>query len=71
MESKNPGADIKIVFTDIDGTLFSHTQGKIPESAIAAIEALREKGIKGLWGTLFYSPAGAYDGGIKRDLSKG
>ena len=46
MESKNPGADIKIVFTDIDGTLFSHTQGKIPESAIAAIEALREKGIK-------------------------
>lgn len=38
--------DIKIVFTDIDGTLFSHTQHKVPESAIDAIEQLQDKGIK-------------------------
>lgn len=38
--------DIKIVFTDIDGTLFSHVTGGVPQSAVAAIKALQKKGIK-------------------------
>lgn len=38
--------EIKVVITDIDGTLFSHTQKKVPESAIKAFKALQEKGIK-------------------------
>lgn len=37
---------IKIVFTDIDNTLFSHTKGCIPQSAIDAIAALQKRGIK-------------------------
>lgn len=37
---------IKAAFFDIDGTLFSHTQHKIPDSARKAIHLLREKGIK-------------------------
>ena len=37
---------IKIVFTDIDGTLFSHRTHHVPESAIAAIKKLQAKGIK-------------------------
>ena len=37
---------IKIVFTDIDGTLFSHATHQIPPSAIRAISALQKKGIK-------------------------
>lgn len=37
---------IKVVVTDIDGTLFSHKQGKVPNSAIEACKKLKEKGIK-------------------------
>ncbi len=37
---------IKIVFTDIDGTLFSHRTHHVPESAIVAIKKLQAKGIK-------------------------
>jgi len=36
---------IKAVFFDIDGTLFSHRTHKMPESARAALKALRAKGI--------------------------
>ncbi len=38
--------DIKVVFTDIDGTLFSHVSKSVPKSAIAAFKALQKKGIK-------------------------
>ena len=38
--------DIKIVFTDIDGTLFSHRKNCVPASSIRAIKALQEKGVK-------------------------
>ncbi len=38
--------DIKIIFTDIDMTLFSHRTKKVPQSAIDAIKKLRKKGIK-------------------------
>ena len=44
METKN--CEIKIVFTDIDDTLFSHSQGKVPASAIEAIKKMQAKGIK-------------------------
>ena len=37
---------IKAVFFDCDGTLLSHSRNKVPESAVRALEALREKGIK-------------------------
>ncbi len=37
---------IKIVFTDIDGTLFSHKTNMVPPSAIMAIHELQKKGIK-------------------------
>ena len=38
--------DIKVVFTDIDGTLFSHVSKSVPQSAIKAFKALQKKGIK-------------------------
>ena len=38
--------NIKIVFTDIDGTLFSHVSGGVPQSAIEAVHILQKKGIK-------------------------
>lgn len=38
--------EIKIIFTDIDGTLFSHKTHRVPESAIRAIKQLQRKGIK-------------------------
>ncbi len=38
--------DIKIIFTDIDMTLYSHRTKRVPESAIKAIHELRKKGIK-------------------------
>lgn len=38
--------DIKIVFTDIDGTLYSHKSKQVPASAIGTIKKLQEKGIK-------------------------
>lgn len=37
--------DIKIVFTDIDMTLFSHRTKQVPHSAIEAIKKLQAKGI--------------------------
>ncbi len=37
---------IEVVFFDIDGTLFSHTQGCIPESARDALAQLRAGGVK-------------------------
>lgn len=37
---------IKAAFFDIDGTLFSHAQRKIPESAIQAIHLMQTNGIK-------------------------
>lgn len=43
MKTKEP---IKIVVTDIDGTLFSHQTKIMPESAIRAIRALQKRGIK-------------------------
>lgn len=36
---------IKIVVTDIDGTLLSHKKGAIPESAIKAIKDLQRNGV--------------------------
>lgn len=38
--------DIKIIFSDIDGTLYSHKTKRVPESAIRAIHQMQEKGIK-------------------------
>ena len=38
--------DIKVVFFDVDGTLYSHAQRKVPESSRAALEELRKRGIK-------------------------
>ena len=43
---KNGKKDIKIVFTDIDGTLFSHVTHQVPRSAIHAFEDMQRKGIK-------------------------
>ncbi len=37
--------DIKAVFLDFDGTVFSHGTGSVPSSALRAVEILREKGI--------------------------
>ena len=37
---------VKIIFTDIDGTLFSHVTNQVPPSAIAAIKELQKKGSK-------------------------
>jgi Cof subfamily protein (haloacid dehalogenase superfamily) len=42
----NRADKIKIVFTDIDQTLFSHTTNQVPPEAIKAIEELQAKGIK-------------------------
>jgi Cof subfamily protein (haloacid dehalogenase superfamily) len=36
---------IKAVFFDIDGTLLSHKTNSVPDSAVRALDALREKGI--------------------------
>jgi|LAHS01.1.fsa_nt_gb Cof subfamily protein (haloacid dehalogenase superfamily) len=38
--------DIKIIFTDIDATLFSHVTNHVPPSAINAIREMQKKGIK-------------------------
>ena len=37
--------EIKAIFFDIDGTLVSHKQGKVPDSARRALKALRENRI--------------------------
>lgn len=36
---------VKAVFFDVDGTLLSHRTHMVPDSAVRALEALREKGI--------------------------
>ena len=36
----------KVIFLDVDGTLFDHINGKVPESAIKSVKLAREKGIK-------------------------
>ncbi len=46
MENIISKKDIKIVFSDIDGTLFSHVSNRIPPSAVKAVKALQKKGIK-------------------------
>lgn len=40
------GNRIKAAFFDVDGTLFSHTQKKVPESTKLSLEKLSEKGIQ-------------------------
>ena len=35
----------KAVFLDMDGTLFSHTTGSIPDSALYAVKKARDNGI--------------------------
>lgn len=42
---------VKAIFFDVDGTLFSHTQEKIPASALKALAALKDKGIKSIIAT--------------------
>ncbi len=42
---------IKAAFFDLDGTLFSHSQNKIPESTIESFKLLKEKGIKRILST--------------------
>ncbi|MGI6722457.1 MAG: Cof-type HAD-IIB family hydrolase [Anaerovoracaceae bacterium] len=37
---------IKAIFYDIDGTLFSHQQNKIPDSAVRAVNEAHKKGIR-------------------------
>lgn len=37
---------IKVVFFDVDGTLLSHSRKEVPESSRAALEKLKEAGIK-------------------------
>ncbi len=37
---------IKAIFFDIDGTLFSHANNKIPDSTIDCLKKLRNKGVK-------------------------
>ena len=44
-------SDIKAIFFDIDGTLLSHTTGRVPESTKEAIRAAQEKGIKAVVAT--------------------
>jgi hypothetical protein len=38
--------DIRVVFFDVDGTLYSHTTGSVPESTKDALRQLHEKGIR-------------------------
>ena len=37
---------VKTIFFDLDGTVLSHTQNKVPETTYHAFELLKEKGIK-------------------------
>ena len=37
---------VKVIFFDIDGTLLSHTDGRVPQSTQAAFSRLHKKGIK-------------------------
>lgn len=49
---------VKAVFADIDGTLYSHTTGRIPQSALEAIQKAREQGI------LVFAATGRHKGEI-------
>lgn len=46
MDIDNRLGKVKIVFSDIDGTLFSHVTNRVPPSTIKAIEEMQRKGIK-------------------------
>ena len=37
---------MKVIFVDIDGTLYDHFNKVVPESALLAVEKAREKGHK-------------------------
>lgn len=43
---KKRAKKIKVIVTDIDGTLFSHKTKHVPPSAVAAFQKLQEKGYK-------------------------
>ncbi|NLI94796.1 MAG: Cof-type HAD-IIB family hydrolase [Erysipelotrichaceae bacterium] len=49
MENKRP--EIKLIVSDIDGTLFSHKTNRIPPSSLAMIKKLQDAGIKVLLGS--------------------
>ena len=57
--------DIKLVIFDIDGTLISETGNRIEDSAVDAIQQLKDKGIKVLIATrpndLFHQSARSRD----------
>ena len=38
--------EYKIIFLDVDGTLYSHSTKSIPASTIEALKICKEKGIK-------------------------
>ena len=44
-------SNIKAVFFDVDGTLYSHEMNAVPESACRAIRQLRERGVKAVVAT--------------------
>ena len=43
---KQKSIGIKAVFLDIDGTVLSHSQLKVPQSAVSAIAKIRDQGIR-------------------------
>ncbi|MBR0092962.1 MAG: Cof-type HAD-IIB family hydrolase [Lachnospiraceae bacterium] len=45
-ESLPDASGIRVMFFDVDGTLLSHTTGKVPESTVQAFEEIRAKGIR-------------------------
>ena len=42
---EKPNTDVRAVFLDFDGTVYSHTSEGIPRSTIEAVRLLKEKGI--------------------------
>ena len=50
-DSVEGGSNIKALFFDVDGTLLSHKQGIIPQSAIDAIHAAQARGVKAIIAT--------------------
>ena len=51
VQEEEVAIDIKVIFFDIDGTLLSHSTGKVPQSTIEAIRKLQDKGIKAVVAT--------------------
>lgn len=43
---KDKPAEIKLIISDIDGTLFSHKTNRVPQSSIDIIAKLQKQGIK-------------------------